>query len=257
VRVEIQDHTLGTSARCPRPRTDSGARVTQPVKHVFVDELDRPPRRRTRRDRPEQLRLIAQHAEIRDAITAVGEHHRQVGQHPAPIMSAGALACARQRRGELARDPQPMRQPGNQRGPRTRHQPIAVRSDFYRYNAAIGLHHLGDPPEQSLRASTTRILPAQEDIPTASATPDAALPKDPGNETCRASHYGTSIGMRSQAPRTLPACIGTTPVPLDCVDAGASSVASALRRSGSVAASCSCCRGSACVAADCARDCRP
>ncbi len=160
MRVEIQHDALQAGACRPRPRADSGPRVTQPAQRDLIDALDGPPRRGTRRDRLKQLRLIAQRAEVGDAVTLVGEHHRQVAQHMARIMATGPLTRARQRRGELARDPEAIGQPSDQRGPRARHQPVAVRSDFYRYNAAIGLHHLGDPPEQSLRALTTRILPA-------------------------------------------------------------------------------------------------
>lgn len=36
--------------------------------------------------RPEQLPLVAQHHDVADPLGAVGQQHRQVGQHPAPVM---------------------------------------------------------------------------------------------------------------------------------------------------------------------------
>jgi hypothetical protein len=50
------------------------------------DLLQRPPQRRIRGHRPEQLGLIPQHGQVRQHPTAVGDAHRGVDQHPAPVV---------------------------------------------------------------------------------------------------------------------------------------------------------------------------
>ena len=50
------------------------------------DLLQRPVRRRHRRDLPERLRLISQHPEITDRAGTVRDRARDVGQYPAPVM---------------------------------------------------------------------------------------------------------------------------------------------------------------------------
>jgi hypothetical protein len=54
-----------------------------------------------RRDVTEQGGLVAQHREIRDRLTAIGDHHRQIDQHPPPVMTALALLRCRHRRRQL------------------------------------------------------------------------------------------------------------------------------------------------------------
>ena len=66
--------------------------------------LQRPPRGRDRRDRAEQLPLVAHHPEIADHPGPVRDRARQVREDPAPVMPARRR---RQRR----------RQPGRQAGP--------------------------------------------------------------------------------------------------------------------------------------------
>jgi hypothetical protein len=39
---------------------------------------------------PEQVGLVAQHRQIRDGVTAIGDHHRHIDQHLAPVMATAA-----------------------------------------------------------------------------------------------------------------------------------------------------------------------
>ena len=66
-------------------------RGAQPVQAVRVagDLVDHAKRRRRRRHLTEQDRLIAQRAEVGQAVAAVGEHHREITNHAAAIMAAG------------------------------------------------------------------------------------------------------------------------------------------------------------------------
>jgi len=51
-----------------------------------VDRVDHPKRRGGRRHLPEQVELIAQRAQVGQAVSAIGEHHHQITQHDARIV---------------------------------------------------------------------------------------------------------------------------------------------------------------------------
>jgi hypothetical protein len=74
----------GRPGRPRRPdRRPSPRDVAQPV---AVDRLEHPPHRRVRRHPTEQVGLLAQHGDVGQAVTTVGEHHRKVSQHDPRIM---------------------------------------------------------------------------------------------------------------------------------------------------------------------------
>jgi len=64
----------------PSPRSSD---LLQPARR---DRIQRPPHRRRRRDRTEHADLVAQHVDVSDRLTTIGEHHRNVREHPAPVM---------------------------------------------------------------------------------------------------------------------------------------------------------------------------
>jgi hypothetical protein len=68
-------------------------RQAQRVKQLALgrDAVDHPKRGRIRRHRPKQRVLLAHRPEIGHALTAVGEHHREIADHPARIMPATPL----------------------------------------------------------------------------------------------------------------------------------------------------------------------
>ena len=72
------------------------------------DLVQRAPHRRRRRDRTQHGALVAQHVDVGDRLTAVGDHDRHVGQHPAPVMTGDELA-PRQRRRQLPMSGRPGR----------------------------------------------------------------------------------------------------------------------------------------------------
>ena len=51
--------------------------------------VQQPPRGRIRGHRPEQFRHPAQHRQVGDRLTAVGEHRGHVDRDPAPVMTTG------------------------------------------------------------------------------------------------------------------------------------------------------------------------
>jgi hypothetical protein len=68
---------------------------TQPVEPVGVagDLIDHAKRGGVGGDRPEQHLLVADRAQVGQAVTAVGEHHRQVADDPARVVAATSLTA--------------------------------------------------------------------------------------------------------------------------------------------------------------------
>ncbi len=87
----------------------------------------RPPRGRHRRDRAEQLPLVAHHPEIADHPGPVGDRARQVREDAAPVVAAQRR---RQRRRQAGRQARPVRELAHQDKPRVRNDARAAASDF-------------------------------------------------------------------------------------------------------------------------------
>jgi hypothetical protein len=169
-RVQVDRQSLRRARELPRLRSCSRVRGPQPLqsRRVAGDPVDDPKRRRSRRDRPEQCLLVTDRAQVGQAIAAAGEHHREIPDHTAQVMTRPPLLEPSQLARQRAREPRPLSDLRQQRRPRVRHKTLSVRRDSYRYPAPIARHLQGDPPESVLRASTTRRIPAQAD---ASAAP--------------------------------------------------------------------------------------
>ena len=177
-RVDVDHDPLRADTQPPRPLPCPSARRADRIEQsrVVRDPIDQPKRRRVRRDRPEQRLLITHRPQVRQAVAAVGEHHRQIPDDPARIVPAASLAHPRQRARELPRQPDPVSDLGQQRRARVRHQTVAVRAHGYRETAPIALHPQGEPPEPILQASNTRRIPARADSPAAPTTGAATAP---------------------------------------------------------------------------------
>jgi len=128
-RVNVDDRRLRARPKAPGPRARLGDRAAQPLKAPGVDAVDDPKRGRVRGDLAEQVGLVAQRAEIGQAVAAIAEHHDQITQHHARIVRGGPLSrrChrLRQRRGQ----PDPVGHPGQQRAARMSHHARGVRGD--------------------------------------------------------------------------------------------------------------------------------
>ena len=168
-RVDIDHDPRGAHTQSPRALACTGARRAQRVKQrgLTGDPVDQPKRRRVRRDRAEQRRLIPHRPQVRQTVTAVGEHHRKIANHSAGVMPTAALTHARQRGRERAGETEPVSDLAQQRGTRVGDQALSVRRDIYREIAPIALHLQGEPPEQILRTSNTHRITAQADSPAA------------------------------------------------------------------------------------------
>ena len=151
-RASINPHTCRRTLR---------SRGRDPFPLVRADLLQRPPQRRVRGHRPEQLGLIPQHRQVGQHPAAVGDQHRGVGQHPAPVVHRGEPAPA-QRPGQRAGQPGPVGQQPQRRGPGVRHD--SVPADFHgQIPGPRGklVHLKGAPRSRQNVGFDTRILPGQ------------------------------------------------------------------------------------------------
>ena len=182
-RVDIDHDPLRTHPQIPRALPRDCTRRAQRVKQrrLAGDRVDQPERRRVRSDRPEQRLLIPHRAQVRQAVAAVSEHHREIPNHPAGIVTPPPLTHARQCARELPGEADAVSDLAKQRGSGMRDQAFSVRRDIYREIAPIALHLQGEPPEWMLRASNTSRIVAQAD---SSAAPTHrgrnCFMKDPG-----------------------------------------------------------------------------
>ena len=91
-RVEIDREPLGRAGQCPHALTRASARDPQArqAAGIMRDPVDHPKRRRRRGHVPEQRLLLAQRAEVGQAVAAVGEHHREIADDTADVMATAA-----------------------------------------------------------------------------------------------------------------------------------------------------------------------
>jgi hypothetical protein len=150
-RVEVEHDPLGPGAEHPGPLARPGTRRAQPLQHpLLAQRVDHPPGRRVRGHATEQVLLVAQRAEIRQAVAAVGQHYAQVTHDLAGSEGQAPLARRAERLAEAVSQAQLVRHRDQQRAPGMRGQPLAVRGHFYLLEAASALHLQGDPPEPGL-----------------------------------------------------------------------------------------------------------
>ena len=133
-RVKVKDHPLRCGARRPRTRTSACPRRPDSGKLRFADPEHHPPSCRDRRQTLEQRRLPSQRRQIRHTPPTIGQHHRQVAKHPPRIMHRAALPRRVERLTQPRGQADPIRDQRQQRTPRPRRQPDAVRPHIYRFD---------------------------------------------------------------------------------------------------------------------------
>jgi hypothetical protein len=89
---------------------------TQPGQSGTIEIGQQPPRGRVGGYRAEQVRLIAQHREVSDRLTTVGEHDRQVHRDPARIMTRLPDPQRAERVAQRARQPRSVGEVSQQPG---------------------------------------------------------------------------------------------------------------------------------------------
>jgi hypothetical protein len=97
----------------PHVTPDPGAGGRDLLQPASGDLIQRAPHRRRRGDRTEHPGLVAQHVDVGDRLTTIGEHHRHVDQDPATVVTRREVATGH-RLGQLSRQPGPIGQePGH------------------------------------------------------------------------------------------------------------------------------------------------
>jgi hypothetical protein len=143
-RVRVHDQQLGFGVSTGRPRTrpcvrPGGPQPGQPTS-VSGDAVQHPPGGRGRGHRAEQLRLVAQDRQVGKAVTAVGQHHRQVPQHcRVGVATPSTRLLPAQRLGQ----PNPVGQLPQQRCPGMAHHPGGISGDFEAGRPVGSLHPQG------------------------------------------------------------------------------------------------------------------
>jgi hypothetical protein len=160
-RVGVHDQHLDSwiATASPGAGAGMGPGGTQPGQPVRVagDPFQHPPGGRGGGHRAEQLRLVAESGQVRKAVPAVGQHHRQIPQHRRIRMAATAAGLVpAQRPGQ----PNPVGQLPQQRRAGMADHPGSVGSDFEAGRPVGSLHPQGALLEPGLRPSDSRILPA-------------------------------------------------------------------------------------------------
>jgi hypothetical protein len=157
----------------PAPPPAPDAAVPAPARRP----VQNPPRRRGRGHRPEQRWLVTQHRQIRDRLSAVGEHHHHIDQHPARVVTRTTTPRPDQRRGHRRRQPGRVGQIGQQ--PRScvggNTLPVGGHHDLPTNRSSLHLRSSSlrgrserrqlrsNRPEQALSHSTARIGSTRSD----------------------------------------------------------------------------------------------
>jgi hypothetical protein len=113
----------------------------QPDQHSIVHTGQHPPRVRVRGHRPEQARLVAQHRQVRDRLTTIGDHHRHVDGDPARVIPCLPLPQPSQRLTERAGQPGHLGDIGHRASARVCDHTASVRahSDLRAFSGSLHL----------------------------------------------------------------------------------------------------------------------
>ena len=118
--VDVEDDLARARPGRPGALSGSGAGDPDGLEALRVDGVDHAPGGRVRGHPAEEIDLVAKRPEIRQAVAAVGEHHRQVAHHAPGIVGRGTLAGRRHRHAKAVCQPEPVGQLGEQNAPGAR-----------------------------------------------------------------------------------------------------------------------------------------
>ncbi len=172
-RVNIERQPLRRTTQLPEPLPGACVRDTEGVQQPWLrhNPVDHPKRRGVRRHRPEQRVLLTNRTEIGYALAAIDQHHREITDHPARIMTTTPLLQASQPPRKRHREPHLLSDLRDERGARVRYQTRSVRRDFYGYRASITHHLQGEPPEFGNRSFSKPNSPSPAGRSRASVNP--------------------------------------------------------------------------------------
>jgi len=113
--VDVEDEASRVAGVAPGAGAGRGAGLPDPGERGLVEALNAAVGGGLRGDRPEEHLLVAQRAEVGQAVAAVGEHHGEVARH-APGLVTHLAGVAAQNCGEALREAQRVGEPAEQGG---------------------------------------------------------------------------------------------------------------------------------------------
>jgi hypothetical protein len=91
-RVDVEDDLFEALQRCPGRGPGLGPSRPRAAQDGLVDLAHRPPDGGGGGHIAEQLGLVPQRGHVGDALATAGQHHRHLGQQPAPVLARRPLA---------------------------------------------------------------------------------------------------------------------------------------------------------------------
>jgi hypothetical protein len=143
LRVEVERDPRWAHSQHPRLLAGSAARRADRRQLPGAQGVQQPRRGRMRSNSAEQVGLVSERAEIRDAITAIDQHRCEIDHGPAGIVDRLAREQVRQPHRQLTLKPQPSGQLRHERRPRPRHQRALISANSKRSDPAAMLHPQG------------------------------------------------------------------------------------------------------------------
>ena len=162
--VKIDHVEPGVGTRRPRPTSRLGTSSLDPFQRRLIDRFQAAPHRGVGSHLTEQAWLVAQHRQIRDRLTAIGQHHRHVGQHPATIMTTTTLPGRRHRHRQRPAQPDRVSHISEQSRPDMIRHTRAATSDLQPRPPTITLHHGSALLVVGLGFSTNTSFPHQKGL---------------------------------------------------------------------------------------------
>ena len=143
--IEVQRQQFRGQSRRPHPRPRRRPRRLQLSEQGLINRVQHPPRRRLGSHLAEQVRLVAQHLQIRNALTAVGQHNRQIHQHIAGIVTATSGHHRRQSGVEITTHACSFGHIRQKPGTGMAHHPTPIRGHLHPRPPTTTIHFQGDP----------------------------------------------------------------------------------------------------------------
>ena len=152
-RVDVQHHLVGCATGGPRFRSSLGPCGSQPVEDRVVDRGEGTPDRRRRGDLAEHVRLITQRRHVRNTAPAGREHHRDLTQQPASVVTERPLTTPRDRGRIAGCETDPIGEFTQQMGPGVRDRLAVTAGHPEPFNRACSVHLASALPVRVLVAS--------------------------------------------------------------------------------------------------------
>ena len=167
-RAEVTPRDLGgrdaVGQLCPHVSPSPCPRDGDLLQPTGRDLVQGAPHRRWRGDRTQYPGLMAQHVDVGDRLTAIGEHHRDIDQDPATVVDRGERVAGH-RRGETTRQAGSVGQQTKPDTPRVGHHADTVTGHGQPTGPRSTLHLRSAFQAGDLEPSQVQVSPAGQALP--------------------------------------------------------------------------------------------